>query len=257
MIIFCEDYKGRNYKRMLNNTTDGCLVLTGCGDDDLGELRKMWTVKVLDFSYSEISSFEKMPELPNVERVIGAGSRISSAKGMFSIRSAFNVDFSNTPLSKTLNYKLRLCVLFGKRLTVIDGKLVPAGIRKKAMEFPEIAADLINAGWEICYPCPCNDEIQKLADKFLNCGSPNTKSEEEFYFKIDINEVLRNKKETKSYSSLPSTIEKQAFTDKLIDTIRSKGYDIDKENTIDSILGLLRLKLENRNLNVSRKTLQP
>lgn len=123
-------------------------------------------VHILDASYTKITSFYGLAKLPNITTVNGDNSLINSFENFYSISSAYNYSFMNTPLSKQKHYKLSIFILSSGRAIQIDKKAIPNLVKQRASKYPAITAELLNAGWELEFPPPSEDRFSELAKEY-------------------------------------------------------------------------------------------
>lgn len=151
-------------EKTLNST--GKLDLSCEALDGLSFIGSRSSLKVLDLSFSSILSFEGLAVQPKIEHLILDGSTISSFKNSSSIANITKISLQNTPVSKIPNYKISLLLICNKNLRIINGKIVPESLKKKAKSYPPIAAKLVDQGWIATYPCPDEAEILTICCEF-------------------------------------------------------------------------------------------
>lgn len=124
-------------------------------------------IKILDISGNfSIESLEGLPYLPNLHIFNADLTQISTFKNFKSIRHATKVSFRDTPISKLLNYRLAILIIIGKKLISIDGQAISNSLQQKYAQYPPIAGDLINNGWDVEYPCPSQEKLNWLCQEF-------------------------------------------------------------------------------------------
>lgn len=151
-------------ERVLNST--GKLDLSGEIIQDLSFIGSRPSMKILDLSFSSIRSFEGLAAQPKLDYLILDGSTISSFKNASSISKITKISLTNTPVSSIPNYKLSLLIVCGKNLRVINGKIIPEKLKRKAESYPPIVSKLIDSGWMAEYPCPDDVDIEELCIEY-------------------------------------------------------------------------------------------
>lgn len=146
---------------------------------DLTLIKASRSIKVLNLSYSPIESLEGLHKLPNIEKFIANNAAISSLKGFEAISKIQSIELRETPISKEKYYKLSLVVAF-KNIRTIDNKRIPDSLYKKAETYPKEAADLLNNGWRLEYPCPSLEQLESLQEQneILNTPMKEAKREQ-------------------------------------------------------------------------------
>lgn len=123
-------------------------------------------LNTLDLSRTSITTLEGMKRLPKLSTFTAVGSNLSDFKNFAAIRGCPKVNLRNTPLSRRPNFKLSLYLVMKESIIQIDGERIPDTVKVRAKSYPKFVGDLINKGWEIRYPCPSDDELQKLCDEY-------------------------------------------------------------------------------------------
>ena len=176
-------------KREKESHKSGTLDLSHEVVTDLTVLSSQPFLKVLDLSFQPISSLRGLPKFPQISKFIANGSSIQSYSGFDAIDNAKSVELSNTPLSKTKNFKLSAMFIF-KNLSSINKKTIPRSVVTKFESYdkqfvPDLKLLICN-GWEVSYPCPDFGTIAALMKEY---GVINTR---------DNANVYKNKKGTKT-----------------------------------------------------------
>lgn len=151
-------------EKKLNLT--GKLDLNGEVLEDLSFIGSRPSMKVLDLSFTSILSFEGLSIQPRLEHLILDGSTITSFKNASSIANITKISLQNTPVSSIPNYKISLILVCGKNLRIINGKIIPESLKKKAAAYPSIASKLVDRGWMAQYPCPDEAELFAICGEF-------------------------------------------------------------------------------------------
>lgn len=138
----------------------GKLDLNGEIIDNLAFIRQRPSLKILDLSYTSITSLEGLPFQPKLEYLILDYSSIINFKNASSISQISKISLKNTPVSKIPHFKLSLLLICGKNLRIIDGKIIPEKLKNKAKQFSPNAAKLVDCGWMIESPFPDEADIK-------------------------------------------------------------------------------------------------
>ena len=145
-------------------------------------------IKVLDISGNfSIESLEGLPYLPHLHVFNADRTRISTFKNFKSIRHATKVSFKETPISKFLNYRLAILLIIGKKLVSIDGAIFSNNLFQKYLQYPKMAADMINNGWYVEYPCPDLERLDFLCNEFNIDDTLDNASESSSFSQSSIN----------------------------------------------------------------------
>ena len=97
------------------------------------------TLKILDLSYTKITSLEGLPPQEHLAQLNLQGSRFNSLFNFKSVKNISKINISNTPFAKDENSMLSLVVAFGSGLRDINGKSILKSLSNKAKEYPELA----------------------------------------------------------------------------------------------------------------------
>lgn len=216
-------------------------------------------IKTLDISGTKVTSLEGLPILKNLTSFIADNSQIKDFKNFKSIPNATKISLKNSPITKeNHHYKISILIVLGKNITSIDGVLVSETLKKRVDTYPEIASNLVNAGWVAEYPCPNELQMNELIEKFhIQQEEPNEtivkiqkmsdddlneeKEEEEEETFEDIITGLRNRQEKlfldyqELFGILPDDIPDQELPQRIAELFAQRGIIIKTDN-IDDIV---------------------
>jgi hypothetical protein len=111
-------------------------------------------MKELNISRTKLTSIEGLAVQRKLQVFNADNSLLGSFKNFSAIASASIYQLKNTPLSNDSNYLVSILILTRSHRPIVDGKLIPAAVRRKADTYPLFVRDLLNAGWKLVYPCP-------------------------------------------------------------------------------------------------------
>ena len=141
--------------------------------------RQLSIMKVLDVSRNEIESIEGLRRFPKLTHFIANSTKIADLRGFKALEGVTTISLENTPVSELENFKLGLAIVVGASLRSINGKMIPTTIARRAQSYPDVCRDLIDRGWMPEYPCPDQEAIVSLCEKFgiERSGSHSTETE--------------------------------------------------------------------------------
>jgi hypothetical protein len=116
------------------------LILTGCPLRSLQSLCPQQCLRTL------------LADRSRVEVLTGLGRHISLS----------TLSLADTPVGETPNFRTAALILIPK-LSVINGGAVTAAERALRDSYPRIAQPLVNAGWIVQAPPPCESDFEGLA----------------------------------------------------------------------------------------------
>lgn len=147
----------------------GKLNLSGLHSVDLSLIRSRATLRELVISKCSIEAIDGLAVQPNIRTFNADNSKLASFRNFASIAAASIFGLKNTPLTATKNYLLALQLIAdpenSKRL-IIDGKLMPSVYQRRAATYPSFTRDLVNAGWELEFPCPDSDNLCRICEEY-------------------------------------------------------------------------------------------
>jgi len=229
--------------RELSFKRTGKLNLSLANVHDLSVIGKRKTMKELNISNCCLETINGLYTQPNLKTFIADNSELSSLINFNAIKSVTNLSMKNTPVSKMNNYFLALCIIFGEKLNVIDGKKVSQSIKSKANEYPPYVGELLCKGWELVYPPPSDDEFITICEEYGIQFEPTQETEEPSQpiessdFQTDIENYLNRHREMcdkmqanfdtlKSHFTLPYDL---TFEGRLRLLLETHGYAFDND----------------------------
>lgn len=242
-------WKSREY--ILNKT--GKLNLTGIQVTEFSVVKSRPLMKELNISRCPCTSLKKLAFQPNLYTFNAEGSSLSSFENFSSVSKATVFHLKNTPLSAKPHYVLALYIICDNPKIVVDGKLISSKVKRLAGTYPICTKDLLNAGWDLVYPCPSSDEIRDLC-RDLNVTYIEDEHEEEqvdeesAYQEEDLNHYEMIEKMLAKHDSIIQQAQHKfgllqnqletTFEDKLKNTLQN--HNIIVENDQDSFCEAIR-----------------
>ena len=144
----------------------GKLNLSSVAEPDLSLIKTRSTLKELNISRCKLTSLDGLAYQPNIKLLNADSSQLSNMKNFNSIASCSMYVLKGTPLSKQPNYLIGLIIFAGDEKIIVDGKKVANHWYKKAESYPSFTRNLLNAGWNIEYPCPTNDVFREVCRQY-------------------------------------------------------------------------------------------
>jgi hypothetical protein len=144
----------------------GKLNLSGVPEPDLSLIRSRNSLKELNISRTKLTTIEGLAVQRNLQVFNADNSLLESFKNFKAIASASIYQLNNTPLSQDPNYLVAILLLTDSPRPIVDGKLIPASVRRRFDTYPRFAGDLLNSGWKLVYPCPEPDVMRDLCHQF-------------------------------------------------------------------------------------------
>ena len=127
-------------------------------------------IKTLDLTKTNIKSLEDLQHhFPKLTTFIADKTQISDFKNFQILSGVRSVSLKQTPVSKKPHYKLSLLLCLGSdnKLTSIDGQIITKKLRSMAEQYPQpLTSNLINNGWMAEYPCPDENALFALCEKY-------------------------------------------------------------------------------------------
>jgi hypothetical protein len=167
----------------------GRLTLRGPGvnDSSLKTLGTQPRLRFLDVSGTLLTSLESLPAQPALQVITADKTKIAAFTGLARHPHLREVSFSDAPISKEENFRLRCLIVVGQRLAKINGRAVRPEERQVAKDYPVIARQLVEVGWNVERPVPPANRFRELAKqyrlKFQGANANFTNMEAEKYFK--------------------------------------------------------------------------
>jgi hypothetical protein len=119
-------------------------------------------MKELNISRTKLTSIEGLAVQRNLQVFNAEHSLLESFKNFSAVASASVYQLKNTPLAEDPNYLVSIRLLTDRQKPIVDGKLIPPNIFRKAETYPPFARDLLNSGWKLVHPCPEPDVMRDL-----------------------------------------------------------------------------------------------
>jgi hypothetical protein len=119
-------------------------------------------MKELNISRTKLTSIEGLAVQRHLQVFNAENSLLESFKNFSAIASASMFHLRNTPLAADPNCLVAILLLADSQRPIVDGKLIPATVHRKAQTYPPFARDLLNAGWRLVFPCPEPDLMRDL-----------------------------------------------------------------------------------------------
>jgi hypothetical protein len=127
----------------------GLITLQDPSITSLRDLGEQPHLKILDISGVTLESLDSLQRQPWLTEIIANQSQLSSFLGLSRHPQLQKISLDGTPLSARQDFRIASVLVVGPRLTVINGKPVSKAEREQAKNFPKIARNLLEAGWEI------------------------------------------------------------------------------------------------------------
>ena len=137
-------------------------------------------IKTLNLTRTNFRTARAFPTLNSMTSLIADFSELENFENFLSFPKLAKISIKHTPVASKKNFKLSLYLLFGDSLSSINGTIISEEIRRKALEYPNFARDLINKGWIAVYPPPSDDEFDDLCQNYgIDKPKSISQSEEE------------------------------------------------------------------------------
>jgi hypothetical protein len=144
----------------------GKLNLSSVPEPDLSLIRSRNSLKELNISRTKLTTIEGLALQRNLQVFNADHSLLNSFKNFSAIASASIYQLKNTPLSEDPNCLVAIILLSDSPRPIVDGKLIPASVHRRAATYPQFARELLNSGWKLVYPCPELDLMRDLCRQF-------------------------------------------------------------------------------------------
>lgn len=210
-------------------------------------------VKHVDVSRTAVDSLEGFPNLPHVSSFAADNTQIASLRNFGILQTAAALSFKGTPLAELPTYQIGLLLATGgKCLSSIDGKVVPARVRKQAKTYPSFCGELVNRGWIPEFPCPDGTVLLKICEQYE--VEPEFPTFVPYKFdasappevdKFDFEELVKKLKEEHEEvmmrgQALFGIVNREGeFADKVADVLRTGGVDV-QDTTDEGIVETVR-----------------
>jgi hypothetical protein len=149
---------------------------------DLSAIQSRPSMKELNISRTKVTSLDGLALQPNLRVFHARGSLLSSFKNFAAVASASIYTLKGTPLTADPDYLIALSLLTNSPRAIVDGKMIPGSITKKAVAYPPFARDLLNRGWHLVYPCPDPEAMRQI---WLEFGMAEPKAKEQAHEATD------------------------------------------------------------------------
>ena len=144
----------------------GKLTLSNVSNPDLSLIRSRSSMKELNISRCKLESLEGLAYQPNLNVFNAENSSLKSFKNFLSVAHATIYTLKNTPLSQNPNYLIGLLILAEEEKIIVGGKLVGNSWYRKADSYPSYTRELLNAGWDLEYPCPESQVMREICHEY-------------------------------------------------------------------------------------------
>jgi hypothetical protein len=141
----------------------------GRGAESVESLSALGTqphLRTLILSETPLCSLDTLPPQPNLRHLIADRSAIDSYGGLSRHPRLASLSLVSTPLAERPLFRLSCIVLVGVHLASINGDPVTIDEKLEATQYPLIARDLIEHGWEIERPLPSSARFKEHVRKF-------------------------------------------------------------------------------------------
>lgn len=150
----------------------GELFLASENDLDLTEFSKdefyadLKLAKLFNFSRTPIKNFIGIPKLNKLKTLIADNSQVENLSNIHSMPNLTSISLKNTPVSRDPHFFLSVYIGTFRKISQINGKLIPENVKKTAAMYPDIASYLVNVGWMVTKPVPTEEEFDALCKKY-------------------------------------------------------------------------------------------
>lgn len=217
--------------------------------------RALSLVKHIDVSRTPLETLVGFPNLPHLSSFSADNTQIANFKNFSVLQTAASLSFKGTPLAELPTYHIGLVLAVGgKSLSSIDGKVVPARVRKQCKTYPSFCGELVNRGWIPEWPCPDGTELLKICE--LYDVEPEFPSFVPYKFDssapaevetLEFEDLVRKLKEEHEEvlmrgQALFGIINREGeFADKVADVLRGHGVELQdatEEGIVDTVRDL-------------------
>ena len=123
-------------------------------------------LRKLNVSFSNITSFETLPSQPVMTQLIANHTKVNSYVGLSRQPRLSNLSLKATPLSERPYFRIETLIVVGQHLMTLNGEQITPEEREIASQYPVIAQNLLEFGWDLVYPCPKVDQFRELAASY-------------------------------------------------------------------------------------------
>ena len=123
-------------------------------------------LRKLNVSYTNITSFETLPSQPVMTQLIANHTKVNSYVGLSRQPRLSNLSLKSTPLADRPYFRIETLIVVGQHLMTLNGEQITPEEREIASQYPVIAQNLLEFGWDLVYPCPKVEKFRELASAY-------------------------------------------------------------------------------------------
>jgi hypothetical protein len=144
----------------------GKLNLSAIPLPDLTAIKSRPSLKELNISKTRLESLQGLAPQRNIAVFNADHSALNSFVNFSAIANASIYSLKNTPLSTNRLFRIAIVLLSNSNRPIVNGALISDAERNKAAMYPQFTGELLNLGWELCYPCPDPDVMRELCRQY-------------------------------------------------------------------------------------------
>lgn len=115
---------------------------------------------------NQIRNFGDVKSSGRIRHLNLDGTMVESMKGILKFDNLKTLSFIDTPLYEKTFARLIAIIGTGMKVEIVNGVRITQMELHEAKQYPPIARDLIDHGWEISSDIPTNDEFLELAYQY-------------------------------------------------------------------------------------------
>ncbi|KAK8894033.1 hypothetical protein M9Y10_022465 [Tritrichomonas musculus] len=133
-------------------------------------------VSYIDCSNNPIKTFKKLPQLKNLEKILGDNTLLESFEGVVEQPSLAVLSLSNTPISEHKYFVLMALIAFGHSLQVVNDEVITTRDLDNQLKYGPIIRDHIFKGYIIARLKPVIELVKPDDGSKLTLSYSPTKS---------------------------------------------------------------------------------